>query len=137
MTELNHDTDSHEEQENTLSARLDRLEQENLVYRQVSENRAIRAEMKVHALRAGIVDLDGLRFLDLKDVHIADDGNVVEAGELINQLKRAKPWLFAHSSSSSLSKVPPSKSTQPKLATDMTNEEYQVARAAIIRRATP
>jgi hypothetical protein len=74
-------------------------------------------------------------FLDMKAVQMDDDGSVSGGSELISQLKRSKPWLFTASSSSSLAKVPQSRPTRQKLATEMTDEEYRAARADILRRS--
>lgn len=92
--------------------------------------------MKVEALRAGMVDLDGLKFLDTSTVRLEETGGVAGGAELIGQLKQAKPWLFAAPSSSSVARVPPSRPARAKLATEMTDEEYRIARANIIRRVT-
>ena len=125
-----------EASEDELRSRLERLERETLEDRRLSEQRVILAELKVEAIRAGIVDLDGLKFLDVSRVQLEEDGGVPGSVELINQLKRTKPWLFATPSSSSTAKVPPSRPTRQKLATDMTDEEYRIARANIIKHST-
>jgi|SRR4051794_39836647 hypothetical protein len=122
--------------EEAFRVRLDRLEQDNLEARQHSEQRILLAEMKVEAIRAGMIDLDGLQFLDLTQVHLEDTGGIVGGVELIGQLKRTKPWLFLAPSSSSTAKVPPSKPSRQKLATEMTDEEYRIARTNIIKRPT-
>jgi len=82
-----------------------------------------------------MIDLDGLQFLDMKRAHLAEDGSVADGAELINQLKHAKPWLFATPSSSSVAKVPLSSPNRQKLAKDMSDAEYRVARANIIKRS--
>ena len=66
-----------------------------------SNMRLIRAEMKIEAIRAGMVDLDGMKLLDLSEVKLNDEGEVPDAGERIARLKKAKPWLFGMPSSSS------------------------------------
>ena len=116
-----------------LRAHAKALEHRLAAAEQDSRNRIVRAELKVEAVRAGIVDLDGLKLLDLKDVEVSPDGEPTNAVELIAQLKRAKPWLFAVSSSSSSANPPPAQPIKQKLATEMTNEEYRVARAALLK----
>jgi hypothetical protein len=135
LTEQTSTDEIQESQETSLRAELDRLQRESHEIRQQAAHRIIEAEMKVEALRAGIVDLDGLKFLDLTQVLLEDNGGVAGGVELISQLKRAKPWLFGAPSSSSVARVPPSKPARPKLATEMTDDEYRVARANIIRRS--
>ncbi|XRD81792.1 phage scaffolding protein [Dyella halodurans] len=93
-----------------------------------ADQRIIRAELKAVAIKAGIVDLDGLRLVDLKDVKLNDDGEVEGADALIEGLKKAKPYLFGAPASSSTA-TPPSKDPLPaKPAKDMTKEEYAAAR---------
>ena len=133
LTDSTQDIEMNEDTDGDLRSRLDRLERETLESRRLNEQRVILAELKVEAVRAGIVDLDGLRFLDASQIQLEEDGGIPGGAELINQLKRTKPWLFATPSSSSTAKVPPSRPTRQKLATDMTDEEYRIARANIIK----
>jgi hypothetical protein len=121
--------------EEDLRARIERLEGESQEILRQTERRVMLSELKVEAVRAGMVDLDGLTFLDLSQVHLRDDGNLSGGIEVITQLRRAKPWLFAGASSSSVASVPPSKPSRPKLATEMTDAEYQIAKATLIRRS--
>jgi hypothetical protein len=110
----------------TAERRLGEIEQE-------VRARVVRAELKVEAVRAGIVDLDGLKLLDLKSVELTPDGELANAAELMAQLRRAKPWLFGGASSSSPASPPPAQPPRQKLATDMTDDEYRAARAAILK----
>ena len=135
LTEQSSDLRIQDEHADALRERLDQMERETHDFRQQAEHRVIQAEMKVEAMRAGMVDLDGLKFLDLTRVQLEDGGGVAGGKEMIGQLKHAKPWLFAAPSSSSVARVPPSRPARVKLATEMTDEEYRVARANIIRRA--
>jgi hypothetical protein len=95
--------------------------------------RIVHAELKVEAVRAGIVDLDGLKLLDTAAAQVGQDGEVKNAAELIAQFRRAKPWLFGGSSSSSSANPPPAQPPRQKLATEMTDAEYRAARAAILK----
>jgi hypothetical protein len=131
------DTEAQDEPADDLRARLDRLEHETQQNRRSNEQRVILAELKVEAMRAGIVDLDGLKFLNTAEIHLDEDGNIDGGSELINQLKRAKPWLFATPWSSSVAKVPSSKPARQKLAKDMSDTEYRAARANIIKHSVP
>jgi hypothetical protein len=56
----------------------------------------IRAELKAEAIRAGMVDLDGLKLLDLADVGLNQNGEVADAAMILAKLKRAKPCMFRH-----------------------------------------
>ena len=128
-TTLDPDTNPVEE----LRARAEALERKLAETEQQARDRVVRAELKVAAIRAGIVDLDGLRLLDLKDLELTPEGEVANAAQLMAQLRRAKPWLFGAGSSSSPSSPPPAQPPRPKLATEMTDDEYRAARAAILK----
>jgi hypothetical protein len=84
-------------------------------------------------LRAGIVDLDGLKLLDPSAVEVGEAGDVKNAADVITQLRRTKPWLFGGGSSSSSANPPPAQPPRQKRATEMTDAEYRAARAAILR----
>ncbi len=98
-----------------------------------ARSRVVHAELKVEAVRAGMVDLDGLKLLNPATVEVGADGEVKNAAEVIAQLRRAKPWLFGGSSSSSSANPPPAQPPRQKMATEMTEAEYRAARAAILK----
>lgn len=116
-----------------LRAQTERLERQVTEVEQEARTRVVRAELKVEAVRAGIIDLDGLKLLDTSGVEFTSAGEVANAVQLIAQLRRAKPWLFGTGSSSSLASPPPAQPPRQKLATEMTDDEYRLARAAILR----
>jgi hypothetical protein len=99
-----------------------------------ADARVIRAELKALAIAAGMVDLDGLKLADLSTVKINKDGEVEGAAEMMEALKKAKPYLFGAASTSTTQRPPTSDKPKPKLATQMTKEEYQAAKAALIAR---
>jgi hypothetical protein len=86
------------------------------------------AELKSEAMRAGIIDLDGLRLLDTTS---QNDG---EPALVIAKLRREKPWLFAAASSSAAASPPQAAPLKRKLATEMSIEEWRAARAELLRR---
>jgi hypothetical protein len=100
-----------------------------------ANDRIVRAELKAVALKAGMVDLDGLKLADLSKVKLnAETGEVEGAEELMKALKEAKPYLFGAASTSN-TKTPPPKGDggSSKKATEMTPEEYKAARAAALK----
>jgi hypothetical protein len=135
LSETTSDADVREDPDNIIHARLDRLENQSQELLRQSERRVVLAELKVEAVLAGMIDLDGLSFLDMTVIRLDDNGNVTGGAEMISQLKREKPWLFAVPSSSSTARVPMSRPTRQKLATEMTDDEYRIARADIIKRS--
>ncbi|MDB5966474.1 MAG: hypothetical protein JWQ72_2974, partial [Polaromonas sp.] len=68
---------------------------------QAANDRIIRAELKTSALKAGMVDLDGLKLADLTKVKLNAAGEVEGADELMVELKKAKPYLLTGASTSS------------------------------------
>lgn len=100
-----------------------------------SHARVIRAELKAEAVRAGMVDLDGLKLIDTAGLRLDEDGNLIGAAELMRQMRRAKPWLFGGANTSSTSSAPPKEPPRPKLATEMTYDEWQAAKAELLKRA--
>jgi hypothetical protein len=117
-----------------LRLRAEALEQQLTVVQRDAENRLIRAELKAEAVRAGILDLDGLKLVDTSGVKLNDTGDVEGAPQIIAQLRQAKPWLFGSASSSSIAAPPPAQPPRQKRATDMTEAEWRAARADILRR---
>ena len=99
-----------------------------------ADQRVIRAELKAAAIKAGMVDLDGLKLADLSKVKLNADGEVEGADELMEAMKKSKPYLFGSASTSSTGKAPKKDEEKPKLATEMTDAEYRAARAALTKR---
>lgn len=103
---------------------------------QAANARIIRAELKAEAIKAGMVDLDGLKLADLSTITIGDDGNVIGASELLTKLKEGKPYLFgappAHSSQPN--PPPPAPDKVPSSdARKMSKEDYEAARRKAVR----
>jgi len=113
----------------------DALEQRLAAMEARLRERVLRAELKVHAVRAGMVDLDGLRLLDTSGLTLDERDEVVGAESLMAQTRRTKPWLFgAGHSTSSTASAPPSQPQGPRHATDMTEAEWRSARTELLRR---
>ncbi len=102
--------------------------------RKEAELRLLRAELKTEAIRAGMIDLDGLKLLDQSALKLSPSGDVDGIAPIMAQLKRDKPWLFASSSSSSPVTPPPAQPPRQKRATEMTDAEYRAARAELLKR---
>ena len=117
----------------TLKAHAEALERQLHEVETRSAVQLRQAELRAEAMRAGIVDLDGLRLLD-PEVFGAGAETRPAAGEVIGKLRRDKPWLFGGSSSSSSGAAPAAAPLRKRLATDMTIEEWRAARAELLRR---
>lgn len=89
-------------------------------------DRTIDAELKVSAIKAGIVDLDGLKLIDRSSLKITDAGQVEGVDDLIAKTKEAKPYLFGApvpGGNSNPANPPRKQPNEPKLAKDMTDAE--------------
>jgi hypothetical protein len=96
--------------------------------------RLLRADLKAHAVRAGMVDLDGLKLLDTSRLALNERDEVVGAAELMAEARRAKPWLFGGASTSSAAAAPPAQAPRARLATEMNEAEWRAARAEMLRK---
>jgi hypothetical protein len=96
-------------------------------------NRLITANLRTEAVRAGMIDLDGLKLLDTSKVELNSDDSIIEGPQLMRNLRKNKPWLFKSTSSSSLATAPNSRPIRQKTAMEMTDEEYAAARKAIVK----
>ena len=128
-------TDEIESGQENWQARAERAEAALLSAQTEIGARLIRAELKAEAIRAGMVDLDGLKLLDTAEVKLNDNGEVADGAAILGGLKRAKPWLFGNASSSSAGATPPRpEPPRTRHANELTREEWQIARAALVRR---
>jgi hypothetical protein len=110
------------------------LESSLLEARSTADQRLIQVELRAEAIKAGMVDLDGLKLIEPGSVSIDEHGTVHGASTVMTRLRRDKPWLFGSQSSSSAAPVPAHGSTRPKSATDMSLDEWRAARADLLRR---
>ncbi len=117
-----------------LRLRADGLEKQLSELQRETQVRLIMSELKSEALRAGIIDLDGLRLAETSGVKVEQDGAVSGAATAIAELRRRKPWLFGAGSSSSAAAVPVAQQPTQKSALQMTEQEYRAARAALLKR---
>lgn len=116
-------------------ARAEAAETELDAARRESEAQLKRAELKVEAVRAGMIDLDGLKLVDADQVTLDGKGGVSNAAAVIETVKRSKPWLFGAPSSSSSAAAPPADPPRTRHAREMTDAEWRAAREALLRRA--
>lgn len=94
-----------------------------------------RAELKIEAVRAGMIDLDGLKLVEPGVTQPQEDGSVPDAASVMAQLKRDKPWLFAGASSSSMASAPRAEPPRARHARELSDAEWREARAELLRRA--
>lgn len=95
--------------------------------------RLVQAELRVEAARAGMVDLDGVKMVDLGVLALDEGGGLKDGAGVMAALKAAKPYLFGRSSSSS-APLPKAEPPKAKTAMQMSEEEWRVARAELLRR---
>jgi hypothetical protein len=117
-----------------FAARAADLERRIVEIEASARTRLIRAELKTEAVRAGMVDLDGLKLIDTDKLELTNAGDLADAVGVMRNLKREKPWLFGGVSTSSSAVAPPSHPPAQKLATAMTDAEWRAARADLLKR---
>jgi hypothetical protein len=114
-------------------ANLNEESEEIVKLRDEFQSRLVVANLRTEAVRAGMIDLDGLRLIDLSAVRLSDDDRVIGGRKLMDDLRRTKPWLFGVASSSSAAIAPASHPVRQKTALEMTEEEYTAARAVVTK----
>jgi hypothetical protein len=124
-----------DEHDPTVASALDEQPEADEVVRLRDEFqvRLVAANLRTEAVRAGMIDLDGLKLIDLSKVRLDENDMVAEGRKLMTDLRRAKPWLFGAPSTSSAAIPPVSQPIRQKDAMDMTDEEYSAARTAVTR----
>lgn len=132
MTEMTA-ADSHLSEIEVLRRQNEALQQTMADFKKDMNTRLVFSELKAEAVRAGIVDVDGLKLLDLTNAHLDDNNTVSGASEMIETLKLRKPWLFQTASSSLAMTAPPAQPPSQKLATEMTEAEYRAARTHLLK----
>ena len=116
-----------------LQARADALE-EQLRHVEASASRRLReAELQAEASRAGIIDIDGLRLINPERL-LPAPGQHFSAADVVGELRRDKPWLFAAANSSSTQASPQTTPSRTRAAMDMSVEEWRAASAVLLRR---
>ena len=107
-----------------------------------SRERLLRAELRSEALRAGIVDLDGLRLADMSAITFGDDGAIEGTNDVISSLKASKPYLFANGkdtgnsgfTTSPVARAPTPAAPELVDARNLTREQWQAERARLLSR---
>ena len=95
--------------------------------------RLIAANLRTEAVKAGMVDLDGLKLIDPSGLQLDNEDKVVGGRKMMEEMRRTKPWLFGSPSSSSPAVAPNSQPVKQKSAMDMTEDEYLAARLAVTK----
>ena len=98
-----------------------------------ANQRIVQAELKGHAIRAGIVDLDCLKLLDPTILQLDADGSLPDFSAALANLKRDKPWAFSKPNSSHPAPVPAPEPPSTRMAKDMSYQEWQKARERLLR----
>jgi hypothetical protein len=97
------------------------------------QSRLVVANLRTEAVHAGMVDLDGLKLIDLSSIRLDGEDKVVGGRKIMEDLRRNKPWLFGGRSSSNTIAAPASQPVRQKTALEMTDEEYAAARSAVTK----
>jgi len=133
MSENTETADVVEDPVQELRARCEQLERELVQVKQKAESGIVKAHLQAMASQAGMVDLDGLKLLDLTKITVNEEGEVSGAAALMEKTRKDKPWLFGRPSTSAPGGAPPAQPPRQKSATEMTDAEYKAAREALLR----
>ena len=98
-----------------------------------ANHRLIQSELKSHALRAGIIDVDGLKMMDTSALKLDDNGHLPDPTAALATFKVAKPWLFRQASSGNPTAAPAPEPPKTRMAKEMSYAEWQAARTRLIR----
>jgi hypothetical protein len=123
--------------EPTAEERVAALERQLAELEQTHHASLLRSALRAEAVRAGMIDLDGLKLMDASELALDEAGDVVGGAKAMAAMKRSKPWLFGlpgAASSSSAASAPPAQPPRPRRATEMSHEEWRAARAELLRR---
>ncbi len=117
-----------------LEGELHHAHEEHQRAAQQTQARVLYAELKALAAQAGMVDLDGLKLLDLSGVQVSAAGEIEGAASLLAQARKAKPYLFhGAGTTSNPTSAPMVQASQAKHARDMSAIEYAKAKAKLLR----
>lgn len=61
---------------------------------EAARSRVMMADLRVAARENGMIDLDGLKLLDLASAKLDADGNLTNATDMMSAMKEAKPYFF-------------------------------------------
>lgn len=94
-----------------------------------ANQRVMRAELKAHAVKAGLVDMEALGLLDLSSVKFNDKGELEGVDALFEEAKKSKPYLFGAQNTGSTEKKPPPAENTPKDVRKLSPAEYEAEKA--------
>jgi len=94
-----------------------------------AKNKLLRAEVKSHAIKAGIVDLDALKLIDMDMFKFDEEtGEIGNADDVFKDLKTKKSYLFQTPNTSSGAQQPKAAPAGPIDAMKMSKEEFKAFR---------
>jgi len=99
-----------------------------------ANDRVLRAELKAIAVKHGLVDMDGLKLLDLSAVKLLENGDVEGADALFEAAKKSKPYLFGTVAVGTTTPTPTPKDGKAPDVREMNREEYAKAKKAATKR---
>lgn len=119
-----------EEKEKEAATAKEDAERVKTEAKQAADQRIIKAEIKALAVKEGIVDVDGLKLVDLSQLKLGEDGELdTEAAiKVVEKLKKDKPYLFTTPTTTHTGAKPAPKGGTPKSALEMTADEFKAAK---------
>ena len=102
-----------------------------------SEQRIVMAELKAEAIKAGIINHNDLKILDLNSIKLDEKGDVIIPKDFFDSAKKERPYLFkisgAESGNTTITTPSPSPTNIKKKLSEMTKDEYEASKNNIIK----
>lgn len=117
-----------------LRAHADSLEQKLRELTEKHRAQLLHSELRTEAIKAGMIDLDGLKLVQPEGLTVDEHGGVTGADVVIENLRVRKPWLFAERHSSSPGPAPKALAQERRSATQMSYDEWRRARADLLKK---
>ncbi len=95
-----------------------------------ARGRVLQAELRTHAVRSGILDLDALKLAELDGVRFDEHGDVLGVEEVISALRERKPYLFSTETASPTSETTAQTQRAPRPAQPVVVDARELSRDA-------
>jgi hypothetical protein len=91
-------------------------------------------KVQVEAVKSGIIDLDGVKLADFSKISFDENDNLVGTAELIEELKKNKPYLFKKTDKTTYEKDLPAKGVDTKVdVRNMSKDEFSKFKATMLK----
>ena len=102
-----------------------------------ADERLLRAELKAAAVKAGLVDMDVLKLVDISPLKLNENGEIEGLDKLVEDFKKTKPHFFGAAGASTSApgtKPAPKGGNDPVDVTKMSPQDYAAYKAKMLGR---